>query len=206
MESSSGTPYQFLKAACEACKVEMAQTVSEITALPNGEATLGIYSDNDIETFRDLIFYVAQILGCFCQIDRYGRLVLKQYGNTSMWTVPQKERYDSSYSDFVTRYTAISSTNQVDQTSEYIAMETDDALTMNLGVNPLMQFGLKATRERMLREILTALQKVKYVPFDSTTIGNPALEPGDILKFTGGHADENEISCIQVWSAKSTER
>lgn len=202
LESSSGTPYQFLKVACEACKVEMAQTVSEITALPNGEATLGIYSDNDIETFRDLIFYVAQVLGCFCQIDRYGRLVLKQYGNTPMWTVPQKERYDSSYSDFVTRYTAISSTNQVDQTSEYIAMETDDALTMNLGVNPLMQFGLKATRERMIREILTALQKVKYVPFDSTTIGNPALEPGDILKFTGGHADENEISCITSMECK----
>lgn len=202
LESSSGTPYQFLKAACAACKVEMAQTVAEITALPNGEATLGIYPDNDIETFRDLIFYVAQVLGCFCQIDRYGRLVLKQYGNTPMWTVPQKERYDSSYSDFVTRYTAIASTNQVDQTSEYIAVEKDDALTMNLGVNPLMQFGLKATRERMLREILTTLQKVKYVPFDSTTIGNPALEPGDILKFTGGHADENEISCITCMECK----
>ena len=54
----------------------------------------------------------------------------------------------------------------------------------------------------MLREILTALQKVKYVPFDSTTIGNPALEPGDILKFTGGHADENEISCITSMECK----
>ena len=56
LESSSGTPYQFLKVACDACKVEMAQTVAEINALPNGKTTLGIYSDNDIETFRDLIF------------------------------------------------------------------------------------------------------------------------------------------------------
>lgn len=202
LESSNGTPYQFLKVACDTCKVEMAQTVNEITALPNGGTTLGIYSDNDIETFRDLIFYVAQVLGCFCQIDRYGRLVLKQYGSEPSWTVPQKERFDSNYSDFVTRYTAVSSTNQLDQTSEYVAMETDDALTMNLGINPLMQFGLKATRERMLREILTALQKVNYVPFDSTTIGNPALEPGDILKFTGGHADENGISCITSMECK----
>lgn len=202
LESSSGTPYQFLKAACEACKVEMLQTVSEIGALPNGKTTLGIYSDNDIETYRDLIFYVAQVVGCFCQIDRYGRLVLKRYDNIPVWTVPQKERYDSIYSDFVTRYTAISSTNQLEQTAEYIAMETDDALTMNLGINPLIQFGLKATREKILREILTALQKVKYVPFDSTTIGNPALEPGDVLKFTGGHADENEISCITSMECK----
>lgn len=196
LESSSGTPYQFLKAACDACKVELSQTVAEISALPNGKTTLGIYTDNDIETFRDLIFYVAQVVGCFCQIDRYGRLVLKQYGNTASWTVPQKERFDSSYSDFVTRYTAISSTNQMSQESEYIAMEKDDALTMNLGINPLMQFGLKSVREKMLREILTALQKVNYVPFDSSTIGNPALEPGDILQFTGGHADDRQISCI----------
>lgn len=196
LESSSGTPYQFLKEACDACKVEMAQTVAEINALPNGKTTLGIYSDNDIETFRDLIYYVAQVLGCFCQIDRYGKLVLKKYGNTSVWNVPQKERFDSSYSDFVTRYTAISSTNQISQTAEYIAMEKDDALTMNLGINPLMQFGLKSVRERMLREILTALQKVNYVPFDSNTIGNPAMEVGDILKFSGGHADETKISCI----------
>ena len=159
LESSSGTPYQFLKIACDTCKVEMAQSVTEITALPNGGTTLGIYADNDIETFRDLIFYVAQVVGCFCQIDRYGRFVLKQYDNKPVLTIPQKERYDSNYSDFVTRYTAVSSTNQTDQTSEYIAMETDDALTMNLGINPLMQFGLKSTRERMLREILTALQK-----------------------------------------------
>ena len=196
LESSSGTPYQFLKAACDACKVEMAQTVAEINALPNGKTTLGIYSDNDIETFRDLIYYVAQVLGCFCQIDRYGKLVLKKYGNTSVWNVPQKERFDSSYSDFVTRYTAISSTNQISQTAEYIAMEKDDALTMNLGINPLMQFGLKSVRERMLREILTALQKVNYVPFDSNTIGNPALEVGDVLRFSGGHADETQMSCI----------
>lgn len=196
LESSSGTPYQFLKAACDTCKVELAQTVAEISALPNGKTTLGIYSDNDIETFRDLIYYVAQVLGCFCQIDRYGKLILKKYGNTSVWNVPQKERFDSSYSDFVTRYTAISSTNQISQTAEYIAMEKDDALTMNLGINPLMQFGLKSVREKMLREILTALQKVNYVPFDSNTIGNPALEVGDVLRFSGGHADETRISCI----------
>lgn len=196
LEASSGTPYQFIKACCDACKVEMAQTVTEINAMPNGKATLGIYSDNDIETFRDLLFYVAQVLGGYCQIDRYGRLVIKHFENKPVLTIPQKERFSSSYSDFVTRYTAVSSTNQVDQTAEYIAMETDDALTMNLGINPLLQFGLKSTRERMLREVLTALQKVQYVPFDSTTIGNPALEPGDVLKFSGGHADDSRISCI----------
>lgn len=196
LEASSGTPYQFLKTACDACNVEMAQKAADIAALPNGKMTVGIYEDNDIETYRDLIYYVAQVLGCFCQIDREGRLVVQQYGSEPNWTVAQEHRYQSSYSDFVTRYTAISSTNLVSNISEYIAEETDDALTMNLGVNPLLQLGLKSTREKALRAILDALQAVNYVPFDSTTIGNPAMDPGDIIRLTGGHADDKQISCI----------
>ena len=67
---------------------------------------------------------------------------------------------------------------------------------MNLGVNPFLQFGLKETREMLCRNILADLSVIRYVPFDSDTIGNPALDPGDVLTFTGGQADEGEITCI----------
>jgi len=191
LESSSGTPYNFLNVICNTCKVQMAQTQAEIDALTNGKETLGIYTDNDIETYRDLLFYVAQVLGCVCQINREGKLQLIPYGKTPVRTVEAKHRYDSSYSDFVTRYTAISSTNKIKEESEYYALEPDDGLTMNLGVNPLLQFGLKTTRARLLNAILKAISVVEYVPFDSNTIGNPALEPLDCLVFSGGHADDS---------------
>ena len=196
LESSSGTPYNFLNVICNTCKVEMAQTQAEIDALTNGKETLGLYADNDIETYRDLLFYVAQVLGCVCQINREGKLELIPYGNDPIRTVEAKHRYDSSFSDFVTRYTAISSTNKIKEESEYYALEQDDGLTMNLGVNPLLQFGLKATRARLLNAILKAVSVVEYVPFDSNTIGNPALDPMDCLVFSGGHADETKVSCI----------
>ena len=80
--------------------------------------------------------------------------------------------------------------------TEYYALDPDDALTMNLGVNPLLQFGLKTTRARLLNNILNALSVVRYVPFDSNTIGNPAFDPMDVLHFSGGHADETQVSCI----------
>lgn len=196
LESSSGTPYNFLNVICNTCKVALAHTQAEIDKMTNGKETLGIYSENDIETYRDLLFYVAQVLGCVCQINREGKLELIPYGNTAIRTIEAKHRYDSSYSDFVTRYTAISSTNKITEESEYYALEEDDALTMNLGVNPLLQFGLKTTRARILNAILLAVSKVEYVPFDSNTIGNPALDPMDCLVFSGGHADETKISCI----------
>ncbi len=196
LSASGGTAYSFLLMASTECNVELAQTKAEIEALPNGKETLGIYSDNDMESYRDLIFYVAQVLGCVCQINREGKLELIPYGISPVAEVPSKHRYDSSYSDFVTRYTAVSSTNLITEEAEYYALDPDDALTLNLGVNPLLQFGLKTTRARLITNILNAIAVVDYVPFDSTTIGNPAFDPMDILRFSGGHADEKQLSCI----------
>ncbi len=196
LNASSGTAYSFLLMACTECKVELAQSKDTIDALPNGKETLGIYSDNDMDSYRDLIYYVAQVLGCVCQINREGKLELIPYGITPVAEVTSRYRFDSTYSDFVTRYTAVSSTNKLTEESEYYALDPDDALTMNLGVNPLLQFGLKTTRARIITNILNAIAVVNYVPFDSNTIGNPALDPMDILRFSGGHADETKVSCI----------
>lgn len=196
IEAGSGTAYNYLNIICEECGVEMAQTQAQIAALPNGTETLGIYSSNDIESYRDLLYYVAQVLGSVAQINREGKLELLQYTDTPVCKIAQNQRYTSSYSDFVTRYTAISSTNMVTEEAEYYALDTDDGLTMNLGTNPLLQFGLKATRERLLRRVLNAIAVAQYVPFTSDTIGNPALDPMDCLVFSGGHADDTKITCI----------
>ena len=39
-----------------ACGVELAQTQAEIEALPNGSELLSIYPENDIETYRDVLY------------------------------------------------------------------------------------------------------------------------------------------------------
>ena len=196
IEASSGTAYNFIHTICGECGVQMAQTQAQIAALPNGNETLGVYSTNDIESYRDLIYYIAQVLGCVAQINREGKLEFIKYSDQPVYEITQRQRYSSSYSDFVTRYTAISSTNMVAEEAEYYALEQDDGLTMNLGTNPLLQFGLKATRERLLRRILNAIAVAQYVPFTSDTIGNPALDPMDCLVFSGGHADDTKITCI----------
>lgn len=195
-DMTSGYPYDFLMLACEKCKVELAHTQEEIEAMPNGTELLGIYQDGNIETYRDMIFYVAQVLGRVCQINREGKLELKAYGAEPVVTMEAKHRFSSSYSDFVTRYTAVYSTNEIDAVSEYYCLDPDDGLTMNLGVNPLLQYGLVNTREVVITNILNAISVINYVPLDSDTIGNPAMEPMDVVQFTGGHADDDSISCI----------
>ena len=197
-----GTAYGMMALCSTACGVELAQTQAEIEALPNGSELLSIYPGNDIETYRDVLYFTAQVLGGFFCINRAGKLEFRQYGETPVMEILQKHRFSSSFSDFLTRYTAVSSTNLRTQTSEYYALETDDGLTMNLGVNPLLQFGLEETRAELCGNILDALSKVNYVPFDSDTIGNPALDLGDVLTFSGGQADTEQITCVTSFTVK----
>ena len=199
---SVGTAYDFMGLCAKACGVELAQTAAEIGAMPNGSEVLSIYAENDIETYRDVLYFVAQVLGGFFCINRAGRLELRKYGDSPVAEVLQKHRFSSSFSDFVTRYTAVSSTNLRTQTAEYYAADPDDGLTMNLGINPLLQFGLDETREALCRNILESLSAVNYVPFDSETIGNPALDLGDVLTFSGGQADGERLTCITSFHCK----
>ncbi len=199
---SVGNAYDFMVLCSTACKVELAQERETIETLPNGAENLSIYPDSDIETYRDVLYYVGQVLGGFFVINREGKLELRKYTADPVLTVEQKHRFSSSFSDYITRYTAVSSTNMRTQIAEYYALETDDGLTMNLGVNPLLQFGLEETRKQLCENILADISVVNYVPFDTDTIGNPALDVGDVLSFSGGQADADKFACITSNSIK----
>ena len=197
-----GNAYDFMELCSKACRVELAQTREEIEAMPNGAEVLSVYTENDIETYRDMLYYVGQVLGGFFCINRVGKLELRKYGSEPVMEIGSRHRFSSSFSDFITRYTAVSSTNLKTEMAECYALEPDDGLTMNLGTNPLLQFGVDETRKELCTNILNDLAVISYVPFDSETIGNPALELGDVLKFSGGHADGARLSAVMSMQIK----
>lgn len=119
-----------------------------------------------------------------------------------MQTFGSRHRFSSSFSDFITRYTAVSSTNLKAEMAEYYHLDPDDGLTMNLGVNPLLQLGVDETRRELCENILHDVAAINYVPFDSETIGNPALDLGDVLKFSGGQADAGKLSAVTSMQIK----
>ncbi|MBF0710458.1 MULTISPECIES: hypothetical protein [unclassified Gemella] len=198
----TGSPYDLAKFISEKCDLELAQTQEWFDLSLNNKETISIYPDNDIETYRDIVSYLAQILGSFATIDRYGRLEFRKYNTELVRNYGIKNRFTSTFSDFETRFTAVNSSNIKTQIAEYYALELDDGLTMNLGVNPLLQFGLKETRERLLRNILNDIAVIKYVPFEARVPVDPSLDLGDVIVFSGKNADENKLSCITSFNLK----
>lgn len=197
------TPYECAQIITEETGVVFATTEEEFQSFANGTTMMSETTTNDVETWRDLVSWLAQACGCFATADRNGNIVFRQFGTTVVDTLDDEHRFTgSSFSDFETRFTGISVVNMADNTTSYYGMEPDDGLTMNLGSNPFLQYGVAETVEDMRREVLNALQSVCYVPFKVKAIGNPAYDLGDIIVFGDGIADDTKLYCITKYVFK----
>mgnify|MGYP004516578499 FL=1 len=201
INSVNGTPYELALLACKACKVELGTTKEEFKKFANGVENLSMVSENDIETWRDFISWVAQTCACFVTADRFGKIVFRAYGDIVVDTIDSKHRFTgASFSDFETRYTGLSCVNIGDKTTSYYGMEVDDALTYNLGSNPFLQYGVDDAKEEMRRAILHSLQNICYVPFKASMIGDPVYDLGDVLSMSEGIADGSKLYCITKYT------
>lgn len=197
--STMGSPFSILRMLCQDCRVSLGMTQAQIEALPNGTQPLALYSENDCQTYRDVLFWLAQTLASFCTIGRDGKLYLRQYTDAETDTIDERMRFEgSSFSDFVTRYSGIAFTDIDSQEYKYYHVEDDIYLTYNLGSNPFLQYGTESTRKQMALNILTALQKIRYTPFQTQYLNTPAYDLGDVIVNEGGIGDDS-VGCIMLF-------
>lgn len=181
---TTGKPYYYFRLIEDRTGVQFAQTEQEIQALPNGNTAFALYAENDIQTYRDVLFWLAQLMCCFATATRDGKIVLRSYGMEAVDEIDGSARWQgSSFSDYETRYTGISLTKTDDQSTVYVHTEQDDGLTYNLGANPFLQSGVP---DNAMNAILTALATVAYTPFSVDRCGCPAYDLGDVLTFPDG--------------------
>lgn len=197
--SSTGTLNGFALLACQSCGVALGMTAEEMAALPNGNQTLGVYPDNDIETWRDLISWIAVTIGGFATIDRLGRLVFRNWSETPVLSLGVNDRFKGgTWSDFSTKYTAIKVSNTEEGTVSYYSVTPDDGLTLDIGGNPLLQYGVESVKDAQRTAILNAVQKLRYVPFTSSSLLDPAFDLGDVISFPNGIANNSKCCVMRI--------
>lgn len=195
------TAYECLQRIEKETGIVFANSEEEIKTFPNGDILISETTSNDVETWRDLLSWLAQTLCAFAASDREGKIRLTQYKEEADDTIDNSLRLTgASFSDFITRYTGLSVVNMADSTTNYYGLDIDDGLTMNLGSNPFLQYGLDHTKEDMRKSILDSLQAINYVPFKVKTIIPPVYDLGDVLVFSKGLADESKKYCISKFT------
>lgn len=186
--STSGQIYDFLSLISLSCGVALGQTIEEIALLPNALEPLSLYPDSPIQTYRDLLSQVATACCCFATINRNGQLVLVPFPDTGTvtTTITEKQRYSTTFSDYTSYYTTLKVSNSEDGTIDYYTNTNVGGLTMDIGANALLQYGVDATKTRQRGAIINALEDLDATPFNVSILPNPALDLGDVIQFTGG--------------------
>ena len=203
-DTTYGTPYAIANLACTECGVSFGMTIAEVQDLQNGTETLTMYEENDIQTWRDVIFWLAQAMACIAMMDRSGRLVFRPFGQTAELDIDNYARYQgASFSNFVIKYTGISvvdKTGDGDQTV-YYGLEPDDGLTYNLGANPFLQFGGDEVKDRIRTNTLNGIANIAYTPFKASVSVGALFDLCDVIQHTDGLAEDASVSCIMryVW-------
>lgn len=200
LDATSATPYGYLSYLATECGVELGQTQVEIEALPNGSELLGLHEENDIETYRDLLYWVAQSCGCFACADRLGKIVLRKFGNPTNIEFDENHRdTDVVFSDYITKWTGISFVDIDTKMTRYYGLEVDDGLTMNMGANPLLQLGSPEAVTRRRTNVLNAVAQIQYTPFYCNSARDPIFDLGDEIPFTGGISNDS-VGCVMACS------
>lgn len=204
VSTTAGKLYDFLALACTACGVTLGMTAAQTEALPNGNETLGIYTNNDMSTWRDLISWIAATAGGFATINRDGALEIRTFKSTSTpdLTIDKYHRFTgASFSDFETYYTGLSVVDIDTGIVQYYGPEDptqDTGLTMKLGSDPLLQYGTEEAKTRQRRAVLNALSNFNYTPFKATSLIDPAVDLGDVISYTSGIAGTASACCVMA--------
>jgi len=134
-----GELYDLLMYCCLDCGVELGVTRAFCETLANGQDELYLDERNDIETYRDCLYWVAQTAGAFATINRSGELELRQFGLGTTEMEETNRDNDAVYYDYVTKYTSVSFDDFESGETMYYTVTPDDGLCMNLGANPFLQ-------------------------------------------------------------------
>ena len=196
---ANGTMYEWLTMACADCDIELGMTQEQVEVLPNGNSSFFLEEMGDIETWRDIIFWLSVKVVGFATINRSGQLVLISYHSTVDDTIDSNIRYNtSSYGDEIISYSGISVYITADEKSYYYSNDPDDGYTLGIGQDPFMQVS-KAQREVYIDNMLSKIGDIAYNPCDVTIPFGIHYDLGDVLQFPNGQGSSTAKFCIMSY-------
>lgn len=206
MFMATTTAYDLAFTICEICGVTLGMTRAEMESLPNGLQTfsiVGISGDkadyaNDIDTYRDMLYWLAQTVGCFATINRSGELIFKKFRAPRFHvddSISDAHRLSGAeFADYITDYTGGYFTDTETGDETFVGDSTGSYI--EFGENPFVQGSNAAA---MRSAIVGALDQIVFTPFTCSTVFGIHYDLGDVIDFSGGHAGDNTHGCIMAF-------
>ena len=196
LDQTTGKIYDFCSYIATETGTTFGMTQAECEALPNGLELLSPYEFNNMETWRDMVSALAQMVGGFAYAAKDGSWKLKCFDNTSVISVVKNRRMSGArFSDFQTYYDTLIYTEQENNIVHYVG--DGEGLTINIGSNPFIQYGSRVAIERRALNIVEAIKEMKYTPYTVSMLpAFIALDLGDVISFADDYTSDVSSGAI----------
>lgn len=196
MDDTTGYAYDLLKYACDKCGVAIGQTQSEIATFVNADVMLKVAAD-EVETYRDMICYVAKLTCSYAMIDVDGRLVLRTFQKEPCMSLIKRQVLTSAISDYKSQYRGVKARFIADQNyAPYEVIEEGVGLVLDMGDIPILKGGVPEVKTAVLTKILNELKQMVYTPANITMLQDAAIEPGDMLLVKNANLTEEDVTIL----------
>lgn len=203
--AAHGTCYELVDFCCEMCGVQLQQTKVEFESLSLNASTgytLYITNETSIGTYRDILMFVAQIMGCFVDETPDGQIRFETYrSNADSFSLNIDTVASSKYGDGVVNLQAM--TWVCEGETVYIAGGPNDIYVLELIENPLLAqldsavFGVIANNLWNQMNVLD----LRYAEVEYN--GCPLIELGDMLSISSKNVGCYITSLDWVYHGKS---
>lgn len=192
--TSTGTPFELLEMGANISGIELAQTESEINDISPRYISndIMIFHTNDRlhSSFRDLFSDIAKTLCGFATIDRFGKLKVLRFGDDET-TINENIRKKTGVSDFGVKYDGL----KAKMGSEVYEKGANSGVVFEVG-SPFWDTGTEEAKETLAAFVWDVIKSVHYIPSEVTTTGDPSIDLGDKITYTGGDLETDVASYV----------
>lgn len=201
----TGDLYDLITDSCSKCKVTFGMSESAFRALSQNVAkTYEIKKDSSLKTHRDVIMYVAQLIGGFATTTPQGELIFKNYTSSNdVCNVNDNVIVNYSIGDEVYNLSGLGISIKDTDVYLYREGEDDDSpYFLNLDSNPIMENCTDEEITEIVGNIWNKLIELNLNNFSFEFNGNPLIDVGDIISIPERSLETYVASCEWVYHGK----
>lgn len=192
------TAFNLLNAVSIETGMELSFNASDVSSnFVNADKSINISTDSGLKTYRDVVKVVCQVLGCFAQADRYGRLELRKFSTTVDGTFNVGHWYNITVADYISRYISLSVTGESGTYSAGVDDEIGNALVISDA--PAWDKGNTSDLQSMVDNLFELLHEIEYTPVNIDMPSDPAIDCGDRLRIVASNGTVETIITNFEW-------
>ena len=194
VQSTQYTPLTALQAACTACGISLYN--QSLSQFPNYQVTF-TPSSKAIQTYRDLVIWVCQLLAANAVINRGGALEIRraryEYNSNPDYVSDGSDRSDVQFSDTRTyiRYMTAYSAGQPKKYTSTATITDPQARegVITLAYNPLLEGKTETDCDTINAAILADMANFMQRQITAKMFGITDIQLGELMQFAGGKID-----------------